>query len=983
MRQITIIKHKPNKRVLCTSVTKMPERSHENSYYQIFGLLVQGQCVFGKGVGGFKIHGITCGMAQKRLSLGGIKRDNIGGAKLYSLSYFEEQILLLKSMAENMQTKEPSSHQPTSQSSDHPTPLSSHQPTLVESSTGTTEGPNNEPMQQPPSVEVDVHGVSSTKTGGGRLKSIVWNHFDKIKTIDGQDKAQCKYCKKLLEGASKNGTKHLHAHMEKCIQKRLHDKGKGQTFLIPKVTQGRQELTAGGYNEENARKDLACAIIMHEYPLSIVNHVGFRRFLATLQPQFQCPSRNTIKKEIFNVYDFEKSIVMKLLDTNEGRIAITSYMWTASNQKKWYMVVTAHYIDSSWTLQSHILRFIYVPSPHTSERLCNALVECLLDWNIDTKLSTITLDNCSTNDCMIEKIKNKLQLGTLIKEGAFFHMRCCAHILNLIVKDGLGVVKDGVEKIRDSVAYWIATPKRLEKFQETAIQLRIPCTKKLSLDCPTRWNSTYKMFDVAISYKNVFSRLKQHETQYSCFPSDSQWEFAKEVCKRLAIFNDITEMISGTKYPTANIYFPQICEIKMVLSEWVNSPNEVIQNMAEKMLQKFDSYWRIRNLCYDLVSEYQAKKHQDSTSSFESQDVVSDGKSKLCDYDRYIERKKRARTSTMKMELDHYLEEEYPTLQAIVRDVLAIPISTVASESTFSIGGQILTPHRNRLHYTTLEALMCSKSWLWNSENAGSRSIEESTFTDEIESDDEVLEDRVTIPLPLDYEPSVKTLIFLGLDAEALSSSPSRFTNFKKCAMKQNTNFKGFVCFNVETRWNSTYLMLDAALKHRKTFEEFEMEDMKYDDELQNGGSVPIFEDCEFVCTILSFLKLFYDATLCMSSLTYMTSNLYEFEAFGIGRKIKQMCTSKNVSVKMMVEAMKKKYDKSGPGRFESSWWKLNSGQFPIISNMARDLLEYMSLQYPLNLSFVLEEELLIHVVVPSHHKWLKHSFSCKIGSME
>ena len=114
---------------------------------------------------------------------------------------------------------------------------------------------------------------------------------------------------------------------------------------------------ARSYNEENARKDLACAIIMHECPLSIVNHVGFRRFLATLQPQFQCPSRNTIKKEIFNVYDFEKSIVMKLLDTNEGRVAITLDMWTASNQKKGYMAVTAHYIDSSWTLQSRILRY--------------------------------------------------------------------------------------------------------------------------------------------------------------------------------------------------------------------------------------------------------------------------------------------------------------------------------------------------------------------------------------------------------------------------------------------------------------------------------------------------------------------------------------------------------------------------------------------------------------------------------------------------
>jgi len=64
-------------------------------------------------------------------------------------------------------------------------------------------------------------------------------------------------------------------------------------------------------------------------------------------------------------------------------------------------------------------------------------------------------------------------------------------------------------------------------------------------------------------------------------------------------------------------------------------------------------------------------------------------------------------------------ELKYPTLQAIARDVLTIPISTIASESTFGIGGQILTPHRSRLHYTTLEALICSKSWLWNLENAG------------------------------------------------------------------------------------------------------------------------------------------------------------------------------------------------------------------------------------------------------------------------
>ena len=101
-------------------------------------------------------------------------------------------------------------------------------------------------------------------------------------------------------------------------------------------------------------------------------------------------------------------------------------------------------------------------------------------------------------------------------------MRCCAHILNLIVKDRLEIVKDGIEKIRDSVAFWIATPKRKENFEETLKQLRIPCTKSLVLDCPTRWNSTYKMLQIAISYEVVFTQLKQRESQYSCLPCSSQ-----------------------------------------------------------------------------------------------------------------------------------------------------------------------------------------------------------------------------------------------------------------------------------------------------------------------------------------------------------------------------------------------------------------------------------------------------------------------------
>ena len=72
------------------------------------------------------------------------------------------------------------------------------------------------------------------------------------------------------------------------------------------------------------------------------------------------------------------------------------------------------------------------------------------------------------------------------------------------------------------MAYWTTTPKRKEKFEETAKQLRIPYTKNLALDCPTRWNSTYKMLEIVIGYEDVFCRLKQQESQYTCFPSTLQ-----------------------------------------------------------------------------------------------------------------------------------------------------------------------------------------------------------------------------------------------------------------------------------------------------------------------------------------------------------------------------------------------------------------------------------------------------------------------------
>ena len=129
-----------------------------------------------------------------------------------------------------------------------------------------------------------------------------------------------------------------------------------------------------------------------------------------------------------------------------------------------------------------------------------------------------------------------------------------------------------------------------QKFEENARQLRVQCTKELVLDCKTRWNSTYLMLSTILIYKDVFPCLAKRETSYTCLPYDYDWELAKDICGRLELFHSVTEFFFGRKYPTTNMYFTLVCELKIVLNEWSLSSNEMISTMAESILAKFNSY---------------------------------------------------------------------------------------------------------------------------------------------------------------------------------------------------------------------------------------------------------------------------------------------------------------------------------------------------------------------------------------------------------
>lgn len=77
--------------------------------------------------------------------------------------------------------------------------------------------------------------------------------------------------------------------------------------------------------------------------------------------------------------------------------------------------------------------------------------KCLVFWGI-SKVFTITVDNASSNDLAIKYLKRKLtSWGTSVLDAEFLHMRCGAHILGLIVRDGLKDEHHTVLKVRCQV----------------------------------------------------------------------------------------------------------------------------------------------------------------------------------------------------------------------------------------------------------------------------------------------------------------------------------------------------------------------------------------------------------------------------------------------------------------------------------------------------------------------------------------------------
>ncbi|TVU23025.1 hypothetical protein EJB05_32754, partial [Eragrostis curvula] len=128
-------------------------------------------------------------------------------------------------------------------------------------------------------TDTDVIEVEDSVAVGSKRKltSDVWLEFNQV-TVDGKLKAECIHCKRKLAGDGRSGTNHLRGHLKGCMYRQVRDGMKQATLKLGKDRSGTVIVEKYTFNQEVARKELALMICLHEYPLSMVDHAGFRSF---------------------------------------------------------------------------------------------------------------------------------------------------------------------------------------------------------------------------------------------------------------------------------------------------------------------------------------------------------------------------------------------------------------------------------------------------------------------------------------------------------------------------------------------------------------------------------------------------------------------------------------------------------------------------------------------------------------------------------
>jgi hypothetical protein len=102
------------------------------------------------------------------------------------------------------------------------------------------------------------------------------------------------------------------------------------------------------------------------------------------------------------------------------------------------MAITAYFVDDNWNYRELLLGFEPLSGKHSGVNLGAVLLELLRKHEIADRILTVTTDNASNNNTLMESIQDSIECLDLGGDIPIIRVPCLAHVIQLSLNKLLG-----------------------------------------------------------------------------------------------------------------------------------------------------------------------------------------------------------------------------------------------------------------------------------------------------------------------------------------------------------------------------------------------------------------------------------------------------------------------------------------------------------------------------------------------------------------
>ncbi|KAJ2936232.1 hypothetical protein H1R20_g862, partial [Candolleomyces eurysporus] len=177
------------------------------------------------------------------------------------------------------------------------------------------------------------------------------------------------------------------------------------TATFERTGKGKVTFSTKPLKYPKTRVECVCWVAKSMWPASVVGDCGFLRLMKTGRPHMKIPSWPTISQDVHVVFKKVQERIAELLKSAksyDGRLNFATDAWTSPNHRP-FVAVTVH-MEKKGQPVCMLLNIVELLVSHSGINLAAAFVDILCSYGIEHKLLSVTCDNTSANNMMINEI---------------------------------------------------------------------------------------------------------------------------------------------------------------------------------------------------------------------------------------------------------------------------------------------------------------------------------------------------------------------------------------------------------------------------------------------------------------------------------------------------------------------------------------------------------------------------------------------------